>query len=56
MQDALLAMFVLNRGRLVGHLYLGSTLGPGWNSPAHTTSLNGDCQQSKPVPTGFRYA
>ena len=26
MQDALLAMFVLNRGRLVGHLYLGSTL------------------------------
>jgi len=26
MQDALLAMFVSNRGRLVGHLYLANTL------------------------------
>ena len=37
MQDALLAMFVLNRGRLVGHLYLGSTLADARESVGQTT-------------------
>ncbi len=36
MQDALLAMFVLNRGRLVGHLYLGSTLADARKSVGQT--------------------
>ena len=37
MQDALLAMFVLNRGRLVGHLYLGGTLADARESVGQTT-------------------